>query len=281
MRLLFHQEGRTRSDLSHLRVPAGFMIRSYGVSDTGGVRQRNEDCFLADERLSLFVVADGMGGHAAGDVASRVAVESILGFIDRSQDNDDLSWPCGLDPALTVSGNRVRTAIHLAHRRVCEEAESHDWYAGMGTTVVCALIRDRHLAFGHVGDSRLYVYSRGVLERQTRDDTWAASLLGDAADRDDAAVAAHPLRNVLTNVLGAREPDIHVAERELADGEILLLCTDGVHSVVDTDTLVTLLSAGDDLCAIADSVVAAALQRGSRDNVTALVVRYAESDGHG
>ena len=262
------------------RVPVRVMIRSYGVSESGGVRPRNEDCFLADERLSLFVVADGMGGHAAGDVASRVAVESILGFIDRSHDGTDLSWPCGVDPALTLSGNRVRTAIHLAHRRVCEVAEDHDGYAGMGTTVVCALIRDRHLAFGHVGDSRLYVFSRGVLQQQTRDDTWAATVLGARADEDAAAVATHPLRHVLTNVLGAMEPDIHVAERELADGEMLLLCTDGVHTVVDPETLVALLSAGGDVREIADAVVAAALERGSRDNVTALLVRYVERDGH-
>jgi protein phosphatase len=256
------------------------MIRSYGVTDSGTVRQQNEDCFLADDRLALFVVADGMGGHAAGEVASRVAVESIAGFINRSQDRDDISWPCGLDPALTLAGNRVRTAIQLAHRRVCQMAEDHDWYMGMGTTVVCALIRDRHLAFGHVGDSRLYLFSRGVLQQQTRDDTWAATLLGAEASQDAAALAAHPLRNVLTNVLGAREPDIHVAERELADGEMLLLCTDGVHGVVDRETLATLLSADGDLRAIADSVVAAALERGSRDNVTALLVRYADGDGH-
>ena len=93
-------------------------------------------------------------------------------------------------------------------------------------------------------------------------------------------MAAHPMRHVLTNVLGAMEPDIHVAERELADGEMLLLCTDGVHNVLDAETLVALLSAGGDLRAIAASVVAAALERGSRDNVTALLVRYAENDGH-
>jgi serine/threonine protein phosphatase PrpC len=256
------------------------MIRSYGVSESGAVRQQNEDYFLADDRLSLFVVADGMGGHAAGEVASRVAVESIVGFIDRSQDNEDLSWPCGLDPTLTLSGNRVRTAIQLAHRQICQVAEDHDWYTGMGTTVVCALIRDRHLAFGHVGDSRLYVFSRGVLQQQTHDDTWAATMLGAEDNEQDGVLASHPMRNVLTNVLGAREPDIHIAERDLADGEMLLLCTDGVHSVVDAKTLVTLLSADGDLRTIADSVVATALARGSRDNVTALVVQYVESDGH-
>ena len=256
------------------------MIRSYGVSDSGAVRHKNEDCFVADDRLSLFVVADGMGGHAAGEVASRLAVESIVGFIDRSHERDDLSWPCGLDPTLTQSGNRVRTAIQLAHRRVWQEAEDHVGFMGMGTTVVCALIRERHLAVGHVGDSRLYAFSKGVLKQQTRDDTLAATLLGGEAAQDAAALAAHPMRHVLTNALGVKEPDVHVSERELLDGEILLLCTDGVHNVVDTDTLATLLSADGDLQAICDSVVAAALERGSRDNVTALIVQYAEGNGH-
>jgi len=93
-------------------------------------------------------------------------------------------------------------------------------------------------------------------------------------------LAAHPMRHVLTNALGVKEPDVHVSERELLDGEILLLCTDGVHNVVDSDTLATLLSADGDLQAICDSVVAAALERGSRDNVTALIVQYAEGNGH-
>jgi protein phosphatase len=255
------------------------MIRSYGATDSGAVRQKNEDCFLADDRLSLFVVADGMGGHAAGEVASRAAVDSIVGFIDRSHDRDDLSWPCGVDPALTLAGNRVRTAIQLANHRICAIAEDHDWYTGMGTTVVCALIRDRHLAFGHVGDSRLYLFSGGVLHQETRDDTWAASALGADSGVTADAMASHPLRHVLTNVLGAKDLDIHVAERELEDGEMLLLCTDGVHNVVDAETLVTLLAAEADLRTIVDSVVAVALERGSRDNVTALLVHYAE-DGH-
>ena len=257
------------------------MVRFHGVSESGAVRQRNEDCFIADDGLSLFVVADGMGGHVAGEVASRVAVDSIRSFIERSEDSQDLSWPCGLDPALTFSGNRLRTAIHLANRQVIQVAEANDDYTGMGTTVVCALIRERRVAVGHVGDSRLYVFSRGVLQQQTRDDTWAASLTNVEPTSDaDEVLASHPMRHVLTNVLGLREQaEIHVSERDLADGEILLLCTDGVHNVVDRQTLATLLSSGPELQTIANAIVTAALERGSRDNLTALLIQYAEPDG--
>ena len=255
------------------------MVRSHGVSDSGVVRQTNEDCFAADDRLSVFVVADGMGGHAAGEVASRVAVDSIVGFIERADGTDDLSWPCGIDPSLTEAGNRVRTAIHIANRQVCRAAEE-DEYAGMGTTVVCALIRGRRLAFGHVGDSRLYLFAGGALHQQTRDDTWAASVLGATAD--EGALTSHPMRHVLTNVLGTRDrPEIHVCERELDGGELLLLCTDGIHNVLDAGTLTALLSSGGDLETIAGSVVAAAIERGSRDNVTALLVRYEAEHAHG
>jgi protein phosphatase len=256
------------------------MVRSFGVSDSGAVRHTNEDCFLADEELSLFVVADGMGGHAAGEVASRMAVESIENFIRRSNDTEDFSWPCGIDSTLTFAGNRVRTAIHLANRRVFRVAEGHDDYTGMGTTVVCALITGDRLVIGHVGDSRLYVLSNGTLQPHTRDDTWAATLAA-AGVQDEHEIAAHPMRHVLTNVLGAREQvDIHVSERALADGEMLLLCSDGVHNVLDAPTLAALMSAERDLEAKAGAVITAALERGSRDNVTALLVVY-DGERHG
>jgi PPM family protein phosphatase len=257
------------------------MVRSFGVSDAGTVRRSNEDSFLADDELSLFVVADGMGGHAAGEVASKLAVESIENFVRRSQDCGDFSWPCGIDPTLTFAGNRVRTAIYLANRRVFRVAEAHDDYTGMGTTVVCGLISGRQLAIGHVGDSRLYLFSRGVLSVQTQDDTWAATVLA-GPDSDPNAVNTHPLRHVLTNVLGARDQtDIHVSERDLAHGDLLLLCTDGIHNVLDTASLEALVASSADLQQVSQSIVNTALQRGSRDNVTALLVQYQdEGAGH-
>jgi protein phosphatase len=260
------------------------MVSSYGVSHAGPVRQTNEDRFLSDEELSLFVVADGMGGHAAGEVASRVAVEAIDNFIRRSRDAEDFSWPCGIDATLTYDGNRLRTAIYLANRRVFRLAEGDDDYTGMGSTVVCALIRDNHLAIGHVGDSRLYLRSNGLLTAQTRDDTWAATILGGTPEADDpGAIARHPMKHVLTNVLGARDhAEIHIAERELRHGEMLLLCSDGIHNVLDDRTLYGLMADDCPVDVIANAIVAAAIERGTRDNVTAVVCRYsADGEAHG
>ena len=116
------------------------MLRAHGISDLGTTRKTNEDSLFSDETLGLFVVADGMGGHAAGEVASRLAVEAVEGFIRRSQADREFSWPYGIDASLGYDGNRLRTAISLANRRVFRAAESHDDYTGMGSTVVAALV---------------------------------------------------------------------------------------------------------------------------------------------
>ena len=112
------------------------MLRASAVSDAGPVRKTNEDSFVSDADVRLFAVADGMGGHDAGEVASRLAIEAITGFIRRSAADTDFSWPYGLDGTLSYDGNRLRTAIHLANRRIFRAAESNDDYSGMGTTIV-------------------------------------------------------------------------------------------------------------------------------------------------
>lgn len=249
------------------------MIRSFGISEAGS-RQSNEDCFFADDDLALFVVADGMGGHLAGEVASRLAVEAIENFIRRSEDTGDFSWPCGIDAELTLDGNRVRTAIYLANRRVHRAAESSEDYTGMGTTVVCALIRNGLLTIGHVGDSRLYLLANGSLRQLTTDDTWIAALVANG-NTDPASLANHPMRHVLTSVLGANEHvEIHVTEHPLTGGEVLLLCSDGVHDVLDDRLLTDVLSTARDPRTLSAAVVEAAYQRGTHDNITAVLVRH-------
>jgi len=240
------------------------------LSETGPVRRMNEDCFVSAEDLRLFVVADGMGGHAAGEVAARVAVESIENFIRRSHETIDFSWPFGIDPTLSLDGNRLKTAVNLANRRINRLAENHDDYLGMGTTVVCALISGGHLVVAHVGDSRLYLRDGDGLHQLTEDDSWAATVLGGK----DGNGGSPMVRHVLTNVLGARpETLVHLAERELSGAETLLLCSDGLHGSVPHGTLRDLTGSADDLPAIAQKLIATALEHGSRDNITALVVR--------
>lgn len=251
------------------------MVRASGVSDVGRVRQSNEDAFVAEPDVHFFAVADGMGGHGAGEVASRLAIEAVTAFIRRSADTSDFSWPWGIDRRLSLDGNRLRTAIYLANRRVFLASEGNDEYRGMGTTIVGLLVNGSRISVGHVGDSRLYVLGDGALERLTHDDSWEAAILARDPKLGPAEIAQHPMRNVLTNVLGARRHvDIHLAERDLKGGEIILLCTDGLHGVLESESVRDVLVGTPDVESAARRLVGTAIDRGSRDNVTALVVRY-------
>jgi len=248
------------------------MLRADGLTDKGRIRSTNEDRFEVDEALGLCVVADGMGGHKAGEIAARLAVDAIVGFV---RDPEQTGWSFGLDPALSEAGNRIRTAIHLAHLQILEEAGSTDEYAGMGTTIVAALVVNDRVAVGHVGDSRLYRLTGGRLRQLTHDDSWMASLLAHDPHADPVALLHHPLRNALTNVVGARSrTDVHVVEEPLTDGDLLLLTTDGVHGVLDDARLELLLGENSEPARLAAGVVQAAMARGSRDNCTAVVARY-------
>ena len=251
------------------------MIRAYGVSDAGRVRKTNEDRFVSDLELRLFAVADGMGGHQAGEVASQLAIEALTAFIKLSVSDTDLTWPYGIDPKLTFDGNRLRTAICLANRRVFRAAESSDDYAGMGTTMVGLLINGPDVAIGSVGDSRLYLLSKNGLQQITVDDSWAAKILAQDPTLKPEEISHHPMRNVLTNVLGAREGvEVSLTERRLSPGDTLLLCSDGLHGVLQPSVIRHHLVNATSLEGVPRALIDAALDQGSRDNVTALVIRY-------
>ena len=261
------------------------MLRADGISDKGRLRSTNEDYFAVNEDLRLCVVADGMGGHRAGEVAARVASEAILDFISAARPallDDSLDTlaenrslhPFGVDPALTAAGNLIRTAIHLANVQVLETAGLSNEYAGMGTTIVAALVVGDRLSVGHVGDSRLYRLTGTNLRRLTGDDSWMASVLARDPHVDPTVLQCHPMRNALTNVVGRRPcTDVHVVEERLSGGDLLLLITDGVHGVLDDGRLERLLTGGGNAAEIANRVVDSAVKR-SRDNCTAVVAQY-------
>jgi PPM family protein phosphatase len=250
------------------------VLRAHGATDAGPVRAVNEDFHQVEPALGMFLVADGMGGHNAGEVASRLASEAIRSFIVRTTEVDEFTWPFGVNPDFSYNANRLLTAVKLANRRVHRTSESHDEYTGMGTTVVAALIEEDLVTYVSVGDSRIYSFAGGCLEQLSQDDSWV-TMLERERGVDPSALARHPMRHVLTNVLGAREEvDANVAERKLAPGDRLLLCSDGLHGVLDAETIAAILAENGDARTAAAALVAAALAGGATDNVTVVVVDH-------
>jgi PPM family protein phosphatase len=254
------------------------MLIAHGITDTGRVRKANEDAIFWSVDLGLFVVADGMGGHNAGEVASQLAVETLRGFIVKTEEDTDSTMPYGLDMRMSSDGNRLATAIRLANTHVFQTSQSRPDYSGMGTTVVAALVRDRVATFAGVGDSRIYSWLGGDLTQLTEDDSWVTRIRRDHPAVTDEMIASNPMRHVLTNVIGANaDTPVDVGERTLEDGELLVLCSDGLYGPLEGDALRELLpqeAGGVDLEALAARLVTAALDGGSRDNVTVLLVQY-------
>ena len=242
----------------------------------GAVRANNEDSLLWDLDLGLIAVADGMGGHNAGEIASRMALDVLQRFLKESSGDETQVWPFGYDPAASAPVNRLRTAVKLANRDVLRTSEERPECAGMGTTLTAALADGPNVLVANVGDSRLYAYMRstGEFRQRTRDDS-LVGMLADAPGVDLSALGGSPYKHLLTNVLG-RRPDLNVSLEEItiADGEVLLLCSDGMHGSVSDEAMQKVLDAEDDLKRAADILVNAALDGGSRDNISVLLARY-------
>lgn len=254
------------------------MITGAGSSDPGRVRRHNEDAVFSDPARGLFLVADGMGGEHAGDVAAKLAVEAVSAFIARSAQDPDHTWPFGIDGAIGYQANRLRTAVKLANRRVHREAESRAEYTGMGTTLAVVLVEEDEASIVSVGDSRVYAVRNGAIEQLTRDDTWLETLLAQNPTLDRRTLANHPMRHVLTSVVGAQdELDVTVRTRTLACGEWLILCTDGVHRALDEAALLQTIADSADPAAAAERLVASALARRGDDNASAMVLRRTPS----
>jgi protein phosphatase len=167
------------------------------------------------------------------------------------------------------------TAVKLANRRVFRAGEEEQAYSGMGTTIVAAMIDKDRLTFCGVGDSRLYMLKPEGFDQLTHDDSWVATVLAKEPGVDESTLARHPMRHVLTNVVGARdETEVEIGERTLQPGEILLLCSDGLHGTLDDEAMQQIVAGAGDVPELAERLVAAALERNASDNVTALLVRY-------
>jgi protein phosphatase len=219
-------------------------------------------------------VADGMGGHNAGEVASRLALEAASAFLHKSARNDDFTWPFGVNPALSFAANRLMTAVKIANRRVFRASEERTDYTGMGTTLVAALVEESRFCFASVGDSRIYLVDSSEIRQLSQDDSWVV-MLSNEPGLDAAILKKHPMRHVLTNVLGARsEIEVSVNEFTLRESATLLLCTDGLHGPVPDELLRSITCGEADLQRAADRLLQAAMDRGGTDNITVLLARY-------
>jgi PPM family protein phosphatase len=250
------------------------MVTFHGATDVGRRRTVNEEAVFAHD--GLFVVCDGMGGHEAGEVASAIATDVIATFIQRSGADHEITWPYGFDRRMSLDENRLRTAIKLANRAVFRKAASASVYSGMGATVAAALIpRGRQpMIYAVVGDSHIYLLRSGAIVRLSRDDTCPdASRKGEPPD--DSALAS--MKHVLTKAPGAADDvDFAVSRQELIDGDMVLLCSDGLTNMLADARILDVVSTRvPDLEAACHDLIAAASAEGGRDNVSAVLVRYA------
>jgi serine/threonine protein phosphatase PrpC len=236
-----------------------------------GPRALNQDSYFCDAGLGLFIVADGMGGHKAGEVASRMAVDTVVEFVRASARSADMTWPFPYDPSQSGGANRLTAGMRLANRKVYESGRSDLQLLGMGTTIVAALVERTTVVIAHVGDSRAYRFRNDQLESMTRDHTWVAAMM---AAEPNTKTDDHPMRHVLTNGIGMRE-DVNpaITEHEIASGDCWMLCSDGVHGYLGEGLFPPLLTQASPEVA-AEGVVRAALQAGGSDNATAVVLRF-------
>jgi protein phosphatase len=247
------------------------------MTHVGLQREHNEDSFAVLTEYGLFIVADGMGGHRAGDVASRLATDSMAEFF-RTTSQEDVTWPFHFDTSLSEEENRLLAGIRVANRQIFERSVRSRDCAGMGTTIVGALYskQKNRLFVGHVGDSRAYRVRGGEIEQLTRDHSLLNDYLAAMPDLTEEQRAELP-RNVITRALGMHD---HVVVDLMNDdpqpGDVYLLCSDGLSGMITDDEILDIVSSVEDTAEICRRLIAKANENGGEDNITALVIRFDE-----
>ena len=236
-------------------------------TDVGMVRNNNEDNFFIIPEKGLLVVADGMGGHASGEIASKMAIDVIRDYFDGLSNGQEKLIGTYLDE-FSRSTNRMASAMRLANMAVYEASRSSPQWHGMGTTLACVFVENNRLSIAHVGDSRVYLIRAGEIEQLTDDH----SLVYEQVKRDlitKEEAEKSEMKNILTRAIGiAPDVDVDIDEMSLADGDILLLCTDGLTGMVLDDQILSVVTATRDPNAACDTLIRLANENGGRDNVT-------------
>jgi protein phosphatase len=249
-------------------------LAAAGRTDVGRRRPHNEDSIEVSEELALFAIADGMGGHAAGEVASRMAVETLREFVVHAARDRDFTWPFGIDENRTHAENVLITAFHLANRKVCQLAGENIDYMGMGTTLAVVYMPDGQAHIAHVGDSRVYRMRKDQLELLTMDHSWVNEQLQRNIITEDEA-RTHRWRNVITRALGNRtdlEVDLKTVDTQA--GDLFMICSDGLTGMLENTQIAEILANDpSDLGLICDNLVEAANAAGGLDNISVILIR--------
>ncbi len=245
-----------------------------GISDVGLQRDHNEDSFAILNDQELYVVADGMGGHRAGDVASRLATDAIVDFF-RATAVEDVTWPFHFDSRLSEEENRLLTGVRIANRQIIERSTRLRECHGMGTTVVGALFsaKKRRMYIGHVGDSRAYRIRGGEIRQMTRDHSLVNDYLLAMPELTEEQRSELP-KNVITRALGMQDHvTVDLQSDECEVGDLYVLCSDGLSGMIDDQEILSVALATPDLHDACRRLVGMANEHGGEDNITAVIVR--------
>jgi serine/threonine protein phosphatase PrpC len=245
-------------------------IIACGRTDKGIVRPNNEDGFYIDDKAGLLVVADGMGGHASGEIASKLAIDVIRDYF-RAFKEGRAPLIGKFDEEYSETSKAIGSSLHLANKAIYEAANSNAGWQGMGTTVAAVVINKNRLSIAHVGDSRVYLVRAGDIEQLTDDHSIVyEQVKRELLTREEAQKSE--IRNLLTKALGiASDVEVDISELTLSSGDILVLCTDGLNSMVSDDDILTLAVSTKDPAAVCDSMVELANEQGGKDNITVIV----------
>lgn len=252
-----------------------------GETDPGCVRANNEDNFAIDDELGLLVVADGMGGHNSGEIASEIATTTIRDFARQLLGGDKKKIPEGGDPSLSPTGRQLEYFVKSANTMIYEKGRAYPKDAGMGTTVVAALVEPKSLTVAHVGDSRLYLWRRGELQLLTEDHSLVGEQVRKGVITPEEA-SRSTLQNILTRALGAEaDVKVDVADHPLFKGDVILLASDGLTKMLtDAEIAQTVAEEGGPR-RIVDALIRKSRDAGGVDNVTVVAARVPDDGAPG
>lgn len=241
-------------------------LRAAGLSDVGRCRQANQDQYFVGQEFDVLAIADGMGGHAAGEIASDIAIAALAESMDREDENRS-------DWTTDEAAERLRFAMNEGNRKICESVMTRAEWRGMGTTMVALVVLNGRAVVGHVGDSRAYLLREGRLRQLTSDHSWVNEQVKLGLLTSDEA-RRHPMRNIVTRALGNQpRVEVDVVEEQIRPGDVFTLCSDGLNGmIVDAEIERMLVEHGQVPSAACQALVNLANENGGEDNITVIVM---------